>query len=87
MPGIARKGIDVAGGKQLNGGNPTVFVNGTNGIVLGDPVAGHGKPPHAAPKMVQASPNVFFSGIPVCRAGDKASCGHVSTGSANVIAN
>ncbi len=86
MPGIARKTIDSAGGVQLAGGQVTVYANGALVVVLGDPVAGHGDPPHAAPVMVQASTTVFAGGIRVCRAGDAASCGHASTGSGTVFA-
>tara|TARA_R100000008_G_scaffold85631_2_gene76087 strand:+ start:2126 stop:2413 length:288 start_codon:yes stop_codon:yes gene_type:complete len=86
MPGIARVGTDTAGGMQLGGGNTTVFVNGAPAQVLGGPVAGHGLPPHSSPIMVGASSTVFAQGIPVCRQGDSASCGHTSTGSGNVFA-
>jgi len=85
--GIARKTIDSAGGAQLGNQNTTVFVNGYEAIVLNDKVAGHGKPPHSAPVMSTASPNIFIQGIPVCRQGDTASCGHATTGSLNVTAN
>jgi hypothetical protein len=34
--------------------------------------------------MAQASASVFAGGKPVCRAGDAASCGHASSGSADV---
>ena len=87
MPGKARVTKDSAGGTQQGLQAPTVFVNNQPVVVLGDHVAPHGKPPHASPVMVEASPNVFAHGIPVCRAGDNASCGHPSTGSSNVFAN
>jgi uncharacterized Zn-binding protein involved in type VI secretion len=86
MPGLAREGLDAAGGTQLAGGQGSVHANGARVVVLGDPVAGHGEPPHAAPVMAQASASVFAEGKPVCRAGDPASCGHASSGSANVSA-
>jgi len=85
MPGVARVGIDSAGGMQLQGGNTTVIVNGVPAQVLGGPVAGHGDSPHNSPNMVSASGTVFFQGIGVCRQGDIASCGHSSTGSGNVF--
>ena len=84
MPGLAREGLDAAGGAQLAGGQASVHANGARVVVLGDPVAGHGPPPHAAPVMAQASASVFAGGKPVCRAGDAASCGHASSGSADV---
>lgn len=86
MPGIARVGQDVAGGTILNGGNGSVFANGTLVAVRGSTVAGHGSPPHSAAIMVGASGTVFAQSIPVCRQGDSASCGHVATGSGTVFA-
>ncbi len=86
MPGIARVGQDSAGGMILNGGNGSVFANGTIVAVRGSGVSGHGSSPHSGPIMVCASGTVFASGINVCRAGDCASCGHVATGSGNVFA-
>ncbi len=86
MPGIARVGQDVAGGTLLNGGNGSVFANGTLVAVRGSGVVGHGSPPHSGPTMVCGSGTVFAQGIAVCRAGDCASCGHVATGSGNVFA-
>ena len=86
MPGISRVGQDSAGGTILMGGNGSVFANGTQVAVRGCPVAGHGSPPHSSPVMVCASGTVFASGIPVCRAGDCASCGHTASGSGNVFA-
>lgn len=84
--GAARVDIDVAGGVIIGILAPTVFVNGTNISVIGDPVAGHGLPPHDAPVMVTGSSTVFANGIPVCRLGDVASCGDaVSPCSGNVF--
>jgi uncharacterized Zn-binding protein involved in type VI secretion len=37
--------------------------------------------------MVQGSKNVFVNGIGVVRAGDKARCNHIITGSSNVFVN
>ena len=86
MPGISRVGQDVAGGVILNGGNGTVFANGALVAVRGSILASHGSPPHSAPIMVGASGIVFAQGIPVCRQGDTASCGHTASGSGNVSA-
>lgn len=87
MPGIARLYIDFAGGIHLPGGSGgTVRANGLPIQVLNGPVAGHGKSPHNGARMVTASSSVFADGIQVCRLGDVASCGHVSTGSPNVLA-
>lgn len=81
MPGIARKDIDTAGGIQLGGGQGFVRIEGHEWILLGDPIQGHGVPPHDAPVMAEGSPFVRIGGVPVCRAGHAATCGHVSTGS------
>lgn len=86
MPGVARVGQDTAGATIIGNLAPTVIVNGSPTAVLGAAVAGHGDPPHAAPVMAQASGTVFAQGIPVCRAGDQASCGHPATGSGDVFA-
>lgn len=87
MPGIARDaGQDVAGG-AIVAGSPDVFANNNPVARVGDAVAGHGKPPHAAPVMAAGSSNVFTNNIPTCRAGDPATCGHPSSGSGNVFVN
>lgn len=86
MPGIARVGVDSAGGAITGGGQSTVYVNGALAAVLGDSVAPHGVGEHASAVMAEASSSVFAEGIPVCRAGDAASCGHRATGSGDVFA-
>lgn len=86
MPGIARNGVDVAGGVAIQGSS-NVNVNGSGAVRLGDKVASHGLPPHApTPPMVSASSTVRVNSIPVCRSGDSANCGHSISGSANVSA-
>ena len=77
---ITIKNKDSAGGTQLGGGQDFFFINGEPVIVKGDPVAGHGLPPHSSPKMVGASSFFYLNGKAVCRKGDKASCGHGATG-------
>lgn len=85
MPGITRTGIDTAGGTEL-GQSPDVIANGAHVVRVGDPVASHPKDyPHTSAVMAAGSSTVFVNGIPVCRAGDAASCGHVATGSSDVI--
>ena len=82
---MARVGVDSAGGIILGGNNSHVFVNSSLAAVVGDTVASHGDAPHSAPTLTTGSPTVFINGIPVCRQGDSASCGHtISSGSANV---
>jgi uncharacterized Zn-binding protein involved in type VI secretion len=86
MPGISRVGVDAAGSTIVGNLAPTVLVNGSPIAVKGAAVAGHGRGPHSGPVMVGASGTVTANGIPVCRAGDSASCGHVASGSGNVSA-
>jgi len=86
MPGIARQGVDVAGGQDA-AGSPNVFVDKKPVVRIGDAVTGHGKGEHASPVMSAGSGNVFANGIGVCRSGDAASCGHTTSGSSDVIAN
>jgi uncharacterized Zn-binding protein involved in type VI secretion len=78
--GIAVQGLDSAGGAQLAGGQGFFRVEGALVVLLGDPVASHGLPPHAAPVMAEGSGWMTLDGIPACRAGHAASCGHASTG-------
>ncbi|SEQ48234.1 Zn-binding Pro-Ala-Ala-Arg (PAAR) domain-containing protein, incolved in TypeVI secretion [Faunimonas pinastri] len=80
MPGIVRKALDSAGGEQLAGGQAFFTVDGQPVVLLGDPVQSHGKAPHDAATMVQASSIFQINGVGVCRAGDLASCGHASSG-------
>lgn len=87
MPGASRIGKDVAGGTIVGDLAPTVKVNNSSIAVKGAVVSGHGRSPHNGPVMVGASGNVFANNIPVCRAGDSASCGHPASGSGDVIVN
>ena len=86
MPGIVRKGTDVAGGVLVEGSS-NVFANNSPVSRLGDLIAAHGLPPHVAPVMASASGDVFTNSIQTCRAGDVGSCGHPSSGSGNVFVN
>lgn len=86
MPGVSRVGVDTAGGPIISSPNSTVFANGLPIAVRGSTIAGHGKSPHSAARMVVSSGSVFAQGIGVCRQGDSASCGHTATGSGNVSA-
>jgi len=85
MPLVALTLLDSAGGGLLQ---PTVqtFVR-TNGLawaVVGDAVADHGSGPHNAAHMTLGSTILRIGGVPVCRAGDAASCGHLATGTSHV---
>ena len=86
MPGVSRVGADAAGGTIVGNLAPTVLVNGSPIAVQGAPVAGHGRSPHSGPVMVGSLGSVKANGIPVCRAGDAASCGDTASGSGNVNA-
>ena len=80
--GIAVKAADYAGGAQIAGGQNFVKIDGRLIVVKGDPVTPHPpKPPHSSsPKMVQGTSWFKINGIPVCRKGHKANCGHATTG-------
>jgi uncharacterized Zn-binding protein involved in type VI secretion len=82
MPGISRDNDTAVG--DLIPSQTTVFANGELVIVDGDDVEGHGTGAHASPKMIAGSNNVFIGGVAVVNAGDLATCGDASTGSANV---
>lgn len=88
MPGVSRVGTDSAGGTIVGVLVPSVGVNAVPIVVIGAAVTPHPPvPPHTtAPAMAQGSGTVFAGGIPVCRAGDAASCGHAATGSGDVFA-
>lgn len=86
MPGISRVGVDAAGGTITGNLAPTVKVNGSPVAVQGAAVAGHGRSPHSSPVMDGHSGTVKANGIPICRAGDAATCGHAASGSGNVSA-
>jgi uncharacterized Zn-binding protein involved in type VI secretion len=83
MPGICRDTVDSAGGALIKT-QTTVFANGEEVIVHGDPVTGHGNSPHSSPTMIAGSNNVFIGGKAVCNAGDSATCGHTASGSSDV---
>jgi len=88
MPGILRVGIDQAGGMITGALCPKVLVNGFPIVTVGSSIMIHGLGSHMAATMMQGSTKVFACGMPVCRAGDAATCDHKgSPGSINVIAN
>jgi uncharacterized Zn-binding protein involved in type VI secretion len=86
MPGIARAGQDVAGGVD-SVGSPNVHIEGKPAVRIGDSINPHGRPPHTHAVMASGSSSVFVNNIPVCRSGDTATCGHVTSGSGSVFAN
>ena len=86
MSGVARNGVDSAGGVAIEGSG-NVNANGSGVVREGDKVASHGVSPHSpTPPMVGKSTTVFANGIGVSRSGDAASCGHTISGSSNVNA-
>ena len=80
MPGISQVGIAQAGGVITGPGADNFTLDGAKVSLLGDDVAGHGTGSHAGPKMVEGSAWMTWNGIPVVRAGNKASCGDQATG-------
>jgi uncharacterized Zn-binding protein involved in type VI secretion len=86
MAGVSRVGVDNAGGTIVGNLAPTVKVNGSPVAVQGAQVSGHGRGSHSNPVMQGHSGTVKANGIPICRAGDPASCGHPATGSGDVKA-
>jgi len=86
MKGVGRVGVDSAGGTIIGVLAPNVIVNGSPIVLVGAAVTGHGVGVHASPTMAEGSSTVFVNGIPVCRTGDAASCGHtLSAGSGNIF--
>lgn len=76
--------MDSAGGMILTGCN-SVLINGMPTARILSNVAGHGKNEHAGPVMVGSDASVLVEGLPICKTGSAASCGHVlMPGSANV---
>ncbi|WP_313026783.1 PAAR domain-containing protein [Brucella sp.] len=80
MPGVACVGVDFAGGVQLGMQAAKFKIRGQALVVVGDRVAGHGEPPHTSPVMAQGTSKFRVSGIPVCREGHAATCGHTTSG-------
>lgn len=84
--GVSRVALDTAGGLITGNLAPTVFVNGKNVAVMGAAITDHGTGAHNAPTMSGHSATVFANGLPICRSGDAATCGHAASGSSNVFA-
>lgn len=83
MPGIACQTVDSAGGAQIGDGQSKFKVRGKNAVVLGGHVEPHPPfPPHNPdpPTMVESTAKFRIAGIPTCREGHAASCGHATTG-------
>ena len=87
MPGVSLVGTDAAGGTITGQLQSRVFDRGSALAVIGDSVAPHGPPtpPHQSAVMAEGSSRVYIDGIPVCRAGDAASCGHAASGQSHHV--
>ncbi len=84
MFGVARQAMDTAAGVQIGARQGFVTVQGVLWMVLGDVNAAHLPfiPPHlpGPDAMAQGSSFITINGIPVCRQGHSAGCGHPTTG-------
>ena len=79
--GIAVRAADSAGGQQTAESLQSFFnVEKLLGVVIGDVVQSHGIAPHNFPRMAQGLSWFKLNGIPTCRAGHSATCGHQTTG-------
>ena len=78
MTGVAVKGKDRAGGKQDQQANDWFRLDGDPVVTLGDTVEAHD--PHGPATMVEGEDWFRVGGRPVCRAENKSSCGHATTG-------
>ena len=83
--GATRALQDSAGGLII-GGASSVMVNNMPISIFGDAVVSHGENQHQAASMLVGGPRtVFAQGMPVIRQGDPSTCGHIATGSSNVL--
>ncbi|UIS74640.1 putative baseplate central spike tip protein [Morganella phage Mecenats66] len=88
MPEICRVGVDtVAGALIISSPVSGVRVHGSPIVVIGSVVDTHNsRPTHTGATMSSGSSKVKARGIPVCRKGDSASCGHTAdSGDPHVI--
>ena len=77
--GIAVRASDICGGQQTGESLQSFFnVEKLLAVVLGDVVQPHGS--HAYPRMNEALNWFRIDGIPTCRLGQHADCGHVTSG-------
>ena len=81
MFGVARVGVDTAGGGLINTNRQDmVTIDGRYVAVTGDGIAPHGS--HVGATISQGSTFVTINGIPVSFKGNLATCGHtIDTGS------
>ena len=82
MPTVGQNG-DSAGG-VVTAAQSTLHCSGNPVLVVGSPVAPHPPCPaiipHCVASMASGSSVLHVNGVPVCRSGDAASCGHILGG-------
>lgn len=83
MHGVARRNVDTAAGPQIGVQQIWVTVESELWMLLGDVNQPHAPKPHTpgGDNMAQGSSFITIDGIPVCREGHLAGCGHPTTGS------
>lgn len=77
---------DKVGGGDIIASSVNVKVYGGQKVARhGDPVTPHGTGPHAAATLIASQTDVLVEGIPVCRHGDFATCGHTIDTTSNPL--
>lgn len=82
MAKIGLVGQSVAGGVITSSPNTRGLCEGKLIVCVGATIAPHGDGAHSHAVMVEGSSRSKIQGIPICREGDAASCGHVLTNGA-----
>ena len=84
MAGVSLVTVHRAGGTIAGGVQGWFRVDGSPQSVVGDAVQSHPPCPsvrsHCAATMATGSTLQRIDGVPICRAGDTASCGHAADG-------
>ena len=84
MPAVSLVNVHAAGGTIVGLLQSKFTVEGSYISVIGDSVQAHppcpAVPVHCAPTMATGSAKFTIQGIPVCREGDTATCGHAANG-------
>lgn len=77
---VGQIGVSTVGGGIVTGPGAVgrLTLNGVPAVLVGDHIASHAPNTgaHVAATMIQGSSNLRVNGVPVCRTGDAASCGH-----------
>jgi uncharacterized Zn-binding protein involved in type VI secretion len=83
--GAGRIGADSAGGQILTGAK-SVIINGLPAARILSVVRSHGKKKHKHAHMAAGDSSVIVEGLPICRTGHTATCGHrLNPGSPDVM--